>query len=143
MMERRYSELITIPTFSERFEYLKLDGSVCDETFGGGRWLNQMFYQTPEWRSARRRAILRDMGCDLGCSERPILGRIYVHHMNPITKQDILDRSPNLFDLENLICCSDLVHKAITFGDPNILPKKYNERRPGDTYLWKPLTTEV
>lgn len=139
-MRRTYSELIKLPTFEERFEYLKLDGAVAEETFGGHRWLNQVFYQTPEWRIARTKAIARDFGNELAMEGWPISGTVYVHHMNPITKDDILARSPSLFDLENLICCSDLVHKAITFGDANLLPKKYEERKPGDTCPWKTLT---
>lgn len=136
MTKRSYSELIRLPTFRERFEYLKLDGSVTEETFGGHRWLNQVFYQTPEWRTARRNVIARDLGNDLGCEGWPIYGKVYVHHMNPITKEDILNRSPDLFDPENLICCSDMVHKAITFGDENLLPKEAVERTPGDTCPW-------
>ena len=134
---RTYSELIKIPTFNERYEYLKLDGKVTEETFGSRRYLNQMFYQTPEWRSARRKAIARDLGNDLGCEGWPIFGKIYVHHMNPITIDDILKRSDLLFDLENLICCSDKTHNAITYGDWNILPKELVERKSGDTCPWK------
>lgn len=139
-MMRTYSELIKLPTFDERFEYLKLDGAVAQETFGGHRWLNQILYQTPEWKIARRKAIVRDLGNDLAMEGWPISGRIYVHHMNPITKDDILARSPMLFDPENLICCSDLVHKAITYGDANLLPKLYEERKAGDTCPWKTFT---
>lgn len=136
---RTYTELIMFPTFRERFEYLKLDGAVAQETFGGARWLNQILYQTPEWKAARRKAIVRDMGNDLGCEGWPILGRVYVHHMNPITKEDILKRSEALFDPENLICCSDMTHKAITYGDFNLLPKEFEERKAGDTCPWKKL----
>lgn len=136
-MRRTYSELILLPTFNERYEYLKLDGKYLEPTFGGHRYLNQMFYQTPEWRTARRKAIVRDMGNDLGCEGWPIYGKIYVHHMNPITAKDILERSDALFDPENLICCSDATHTAITYGDWNVLPKEYKERKPGDTCPWK------
>lgn len=139
-MMRTYTELIKLPTFEERFNYLKLDGVVAQETFGGHRWLNQIFYQTPEWRTARRKAIVRDFGNDLACEGWPIYGKVYVHHMNPITKDDILSRSPLLFDPENLICCSDMVHKAITYGDANLLPRAYEERKAGDTCPWKTLT---
>ena len=137
---KTYSELIKLSTFKERFEYLKLDGAVAQETFGGHRWLNQVFYQTPEWKTARRKAIARDFGNDLACEGWPISGKVYVHHIEPITKDDILERSPKLFDLENLICCSDMVHKAITFGDANLLPKEHEDRKPGDTCPWKSLT---
>lgn len=136
-MMKTYSELIKLPSFEERFDYLKLNGAVAQETFGGHRWLNQIFYQTPEWKAARRRVLIRDNGCDLGCEDWPIYGKVYVHHMNPITKDDILARSPMLFDPENLICCSDTTHKAITLGDLNLLPKRYEERQPGDTCPWK------
>lgn len=136
-MMRTYSELIKLSSFEERFDYLKLNGAVAQETFGGHRWLNQIFYQTPEWKAARRRVLIRDNGCDLGCEDWPIFGKVYVHHMNPITKDDILARSPMLFDPENLICCSDTTHKAITLGDLNLLPKRYEERAPGDTCPWK------
>lgn len=136
-MMRTYSELIKIPTFNERYEYLKLSGVINEETFGDKRYLNQIFYQTPEWRTARRKAIARDLGNDLACEGWPIHGKIYIHHMNPITIEDILNRSPKLLDPENLICCSDMTHNAITYGDWNQLPKEYQERRPGDTCPWK------
>ena len=141
MKTRSYSELIKLPTFKERFEYLKLDGKVCDPTFGGARWLNQMFYtKAPEWKTVRRDIIVRDLGNDLGCEGWPIMGRIYVHHINPITREDILERSPALFDPDNLISCSFDVHQAITFGDSNLLPTEFTERTPGDTCPWKRLT---
>lgn len=136
-MTRTYTELILLPTFKERFEYLKLDGAVAKETFGSSRWLNQVFYQSMEWKIARRKAIVRDMGNDLACEGWPIFGRVYVHHMNPITAEDILKRLPALFDPENLICCSDMTHKAITYGDFNLLPKEFEERKAGDTCPWK------
>lgn len=136
-MVRTYSELIRLPTFNDRYEYLKLDGKVAVETFGSRRYLNQIFYQTPEWRTARRKAIVRDLGNDLACEGWPIYGKIYVHHMNPITVDDILKRSDLLFDPENLICCSDSTHNAITYGDWNVLPKEYKERTPGDTCPWR------
>lgn len=137
MMTRRYSDLILLPTFRERFEYLKLNGAVAQETFGSRRQLNQIFYQSPEWKTARRKAIVRDMGNDLGMEGWPIMGKIYVHHLNPITVEDILERAEVLFDPENLICCSDQTHKAITYGDRNLLPKEFTERKPGDTCPWK------
>lgn len=137
MKTRTYSELILLPTFIERYEYLKLNGAVAHETFGDRRWMNQIFYQTPEWREARRRAVVRDNGNDLGVEGWPIRGKIYVHHMEPITVEDILSRAPKLFDPENLICCSDMTHNAITYGDWNLLPKEFTERKPGDTCPWK------
>lgn len=135
---RTYTELQKLKTFEERFEYLKLDGVVGDRTFGGSRWVNQIFYQQiPEWKEARRKAIVRDLGCELGLADYPIRGRIIVHHMNPITKQDILERSELVLDPEYLICVSQLTHDAIHYGDAELLPKKYEERRPGDTCPWK------
>lgn len=139
-MRRSYSELVKLKTFRERFEYLKLDGKVCDPTFGGARWVNQLFYnKISEWKEARRRVIVRDLGNDLGCEGWPIMGRIYVHHMNPITREDILKRSPDLLDPENLICCSFDVHQAITFGSEDLLPQEFTERTQGDTCPWKRL----
>ena len=140
MKTRTYSELILLPTFNERYEYLKLNGAVAHETFGDRRWMNQIFYQTPEWREARRRVVVRDNGNDLGVEGWPIRGKIYVHHMEPITVEDILSRAPKLFDSENLICCSDMTHNAITYGDWNLLPKEFTERKPGDTCPWKSFT---
>lgn len=136
-MTRTYSELIRLPTFQERFDYLKLNGAVAEQTFGSRRMLNQIFYATPEWKEARRKAVVRDLGNDLGLDSWPIMGRVYVHHMNPITVKDIIERSPLLLDPENLICCSDMTHKAITYGDLNLLPKAFKERTPNDTCPWR------
>ena len=132
-----YSNLIRLPTFDERYNYLKLDGVVGLDTFGHDRFLNQRFYRSTEWKRIRDQVITRDMGCDLGIRDREINDRIYVHHMNPITVDDILKRSDLLFDPENLICCSDSTHNAITYGDWNVLPKEYKERTPGDTCPWR------
>ena len=132
-----YSELITLPTFEERYRYLKLSGVVGEETFGSHRYLNQAYYKSPEWKQARNNAIIRDNGCDLAMEGFEIRDRIYIHHLNPITMEDILDRSPALFDLDNLICTSFDTHKAIHFGDESMLPINYfHERTPGDTILW-------
>lgn len=132
-----YSELITLPTFKERYLYLKLSGIVAEETFGAHRYLNQAYYRSAEWRKARNDAIIRDNGCDLAMEEFEIRDRIYIHHINPITEKDILDRSPALFDLDNLICVSFNTHQAIHFGDESMLPINYFfERTPGDTKLW-------
>ena len=137
-MMRTYTELQKLKTFEERFEYLKLNGIIGDRTFGGSRWVNQIFYQQiPEWKEARRKVIVRDLGCELGLADYPIQGRIIVHHMNPITKEDITDRSEFVLDPEYLICVSQLTHDAIHYGDADLLPKKYEERRPGDTCPWK------
>lgn len=135
---RTYTELQKLKTFEERFEYLKLNGIIGDRTFGGSRWVNQIFYQQiPEWKEARRKVIVRDLGCELGLADYPIQGRIIVHHMNPISKEDISERSEIVLDPEYLICVSQLTHDAIHYGDADLLPKKYEERKPGDTCPWK------
>lgn len=133
---RTYSELIKFETFEERFEYLKLSGEVGLATFGHDRYLNQTFYRSPEWRSFRREIIIRDNGCDLGLEGYDIFGKIYIHHMNPISVEDILDRKSNLMDPNQVICVSGLTHNAIHYSDESILPIRPVERRPGDTKLW-------
>lgn len=135
-MIRTYSELSKLKTFDERFEYLKLDGKVAQSTFGFERYLNQLFYTSGPWREARDKVIIRDNGCDLGLDGYEIFGRIYVHHVNPITAEDIRLRRPWILDPEFLICVSWDTHQAITFGDKNLLTKIAIERRPGDTKLW-------
>lgn len=139
MSIKTYSELILLPTFEERFEYLKLNGVVGEAIFGFDRWLNQMFYKTKEWRAARRQVIIRDHGFDLGVEtmEHEIRGHIIVHHMNPITKEDIINRSDILLNPEYLISVSDNTHRAITLGDINLLDKPLIERYPNDTCPWK------
>lgn len=138
-MIRTYTELSKIKTFEERFEYLKLDGKVGFETFGYDRYLNQTFYRDPEWLEARDRTIVRDMGCDLGCPDREIPDgvKILVHHMNPITKEQILSRDPILFDEEYLITTIKLTHDAIHYSDDSILMRAPVERKPNDTCPWK------
>lgn len=136
-MIRSYSEMLQYPSFMERFRYLMLNGQVGDMTFGGRRCLNQAFYSSPEWKRTRRRVIIRDNGCDLGVEGYEIYGPIYVHHLNPITTDDIEERSPKLFDMNNLICVSYLTHEAITYGSEDILPKDPIVRKPNDTCPWK------
>lgn len=132
-----YSELITLPTFEERYRYLRKSGIVGEETFGSHRYLNQTLYTSPEWRSVRNHVIIRDNGCDLAMEGYEIRDRVYIHHINPITEEDILDRRPALFDMENLICVSFNTHQAIHYGDESLLPIiSFNERTPGDTKLW-------
>lgn len=132
-----YSELITLPTFEERYRYLRKSGIVGEETFGSHRYLNQILYTSPEWRSVRNHVIIRDNGCDLGMEGYEIRDRVYIHHINPITEDDILNRTPALFDMENLICVSFNTHQAIHYGDESLLPIiSFNERTPGDTKLW-------
>lgn len=134
---RTYSELITIPTFKERFLYLKLDGKVCEETFGYDRYLNQIFYKSPEWKRVRREIIVRDLGCDLGIEDRPLDSVIYVHHMNPIELKDISSRNLDILNPEFLICCSYNTHQAIHYGDEYLLFADPVERKPFDTCPWR------
>lgn len=136
-MIRTYSELIAIPTFEERYAYLRLFGSVGSETFGFDRYLNQMFYKDREWRRIRDLVILRDNGCDLGIDDREIFGQVLVHHMNPITIDDILNRSDYLFNPDYLICTSKLTHNAIHYGTEKDLKPLIVERRHNDTCPWK------
>lgn len=134
---RRYSELITLPTFKERYEYLRLGGQVGVETFGFDRYLNQVFYKSKEWRSIRDYVITRDNGCDLGIEGREIPGRILIHHMNPITVEDILERSEFLLDPEYLISTIKITHDAIHYGDDSLLLTEPIERTKNDTCPWR------
>lgn len=136
-MIRTYADLIKLPTFEERFEYLKLNGRVAKETFGFDRWLNQVFYRSPQWKKLRDQVIIRDNGCDLGIAGRDIPDKIYVHHLNPLLPDDITNKSEFLLNPEYLICTSHMTHEAIHYGDANLLMKDYVERTPGDTTLWK------
>lgn len=137
MSIRTYSELITIPTFEERFKYLQLKGSVGKDTFGYDRYLNQLFYQTIEWKRLRRDLIIRDCGCDLGVEGYEIHGRIIIHHMNPITKEDLLDRTDYLMNPEYLICTTHSTHNAIHYGDESLLVTAPIVRSKNDTCPWK------
>lgn len=136
-MLRTYSELITIPTFMERFKYLKLNGRVGEETFGFDRYLNQTFYRSYEWRRLRDEIIVRDCGCDLAMEDREIFDKILIHHMNPIQASDILQHSDLLLNPEYLICTSKLTHDAIHYGDEQILYQEPVTRTQGDTCPWK------
>ena len=136
-MIRTYSELITFPTFEERYRYLRLEGKVGEDTFGFDRWLNQSFYKDPEWRAIRDKIIIRDNGRDLGIPGREIYSRIIVHHMNPITKDDILSRSAFLLNPEYLICTVKNTHDAIHYGDEGLLIKAPIERTKNDTCPWR------
>ena len=137
MNVRTYSELILLPTFEERYQYLRLAGKVGQETFGFDRYLNQIFYKDPEWRAVRDHVIIRDNGCDLAMPDREIHSKILVHHMNPITKDDILKRSKFLLDPEYLICTIKNTHDAIHYGDENLLFKDPIERSKNDTCPWR------
>lgn len=134
---RTYSELITFPTFKERFNYLKLDGLVGESTFGFDRYLNQMFYRSQHWKEIRDFVIIRDNGCDLGVEGYEIHSRIVIHHMNPITIEDIRKESEFLLDPEFLICTIHNTHNAIHYGDENLLIKAPIERSKNDTCPWK------
>lgn len=134
---RTYSELKQLKTFEERYEYLKLDGQVGADTFGFDRYLNQVFYKSPEWRSVRNEVIVRDNGCDLGIEGREIHTKILVHHMNPISKKDILERSDILLNPEYLITTVKRTHDAIHYGDADTLIKDPIERSANDTCPWR------
>lgn len=134
---KRYSEMIQISTFEERFEYLKLNGSVGVSTFGFDRYFNQRFYRSKEWKDIRDYIIIRDGCCDLGISDHLISGRVLIHHMNPISIEDIEDSSKYLLDPEYLVCVSHITHNAIHFGDKDLLIKDYVERRLNDTCPWR------
>ena len=137
MSTKRYSELVTLPTFEKRFEYLKLNGQVGDFTFNGHRYLNQKFYQCNEWKTVRRRVIIRDAGCDLACEGYEITGKMLIHHINPITIEDVLERRYCVFDLENLVLASFDTHNAIHYGDSNLLSKELVVRTKNDTCPWR------
>lgn len=134
---KTYSELITLPTFEKRFEYLRLDGSVGEQTFGFDRYINQVFYQSYEWKKVRDFVIIRDNGCDLGVDDYEIRGKILIHHMNPITVRDIETCSDFLLNPEYLISTTHLTHNAIHYGDERLLPKGPIERKKYDTCPWR------
>lgn len=136
-MIRTYSELVSLPTFKERYEYLRLNGSVGLDTFGFDRYLKQEFYRSKEWKSIRDQVIIRDNGCDLGVDGYEIYGRIVIHHMNPILQTDILDRTQLLLDPDYLICTTHATHNAIHYGDEGLLPREPVERTRNDTCPWK------
>ena len=134
---KTYSELIKIKDFKERFLYLKLGGMIGEETFGMERYLNQMFYRTPEWKRFRNEIIIRDDGHDLAHEDYEIQGRIIIHHLNPITPDDILKRRSLLLDPDNVVCVSHNTHEAIHYGDVSLLPEDYIPRRKDDTIPWR------
>jgi hypothetical protein len=133
---RRYSELRDLTSIYDRYDYLKLTGVVGKATFGFDRYLNQVFYRSPEWKRIRNIVIVRDNGCDLGIEGFEIHDRILVHHMNPINVRDISQRNRDVLNPEFLICTSLMTHQAIHYGDESLLPQVPIERRPGDTRLW-------
>ena len=137
MSIKTYSELITIPTFEERFEYLQLKGSVGKDTFGYDRHLNQVLYRSPEWKRLRNQIIIRDCGCDLACEGYDIHSKVLIHHLNPITVEDVLARSRKVFDPNNLVCVSHNTHNAIHYGDVDLLATGPIIRTKNDTCPWR------
>lgn len=137
LMIRTYSELRKLNTFKERYDYLRLYGRVGKETFGFDRYLNQIIYKLPEWKSVRDKVMVRDCGCDLGMEGYEIGEKILVHHMNPITMDDIINHSQDIFNPEYLICVSHQTHNAIHYGDESQLILDPIERSPNDTCPWK------
>ena len=137
MSIRTYSELITIPTFEERFEYLQLKGSVGKDTFGHDRYLNQVLYRSPEWKRLRNQIIIRDDGCDLAYDGYDIYDKVLIHHLNPITVEDVLARSRKVFDPDNLVCVSHSTHNAIHYGNVDLLVTGPIIRTKNDTCPWR------
>jgi hypothetical protein len=136
-LSRSYSELIRFQTFEERFQYLKLGGLVGKATFGHDRYLNQLLYHSNEWRRFRKEIIIRDNGGDMALEDYQIVVGIIVHHIVPLTIEDIENRSYRIFDPENVVCVSHKTHEAIHYGDERLLPRLLVERRPNDTCPWK------
>lgn len=134
---KTYSELMKIQTFLGRYDYLKLCGRVGEATFGSRRYLNQMIYQTDRWLLIRDKIIVRDNGCDLGIPDREIMARITIHHIDPISIEDVLSDNPKVWSTENLITSSEMTHKAIHYGNENLLMKEPIIRREYDTCPWK------
>lgn len=137
MSRKTYTELIKLDSFEERYRYLKLAGVVAEETFGHRRHINQKFYKSPEWLRFRDEILLRDNGCDLAFEDSPIFGPILVHHLNPITYDDIVSYNRAVFDPDNVVCVSRDTHLAIHYGDEAMFPSPYIERRENDTVPWK------
>lgn len=134
---RTYSELINIPTFEERLQYLRLYGNVGEDTFGFDRYLNQIFYSSPEWKKVRQYVITRDMGCDLGIDGYEISGKILIHHMNPLSKEDILNKTEFLLNPEYLICTSYDTHQFIHYGNRELVNRDPIIRTKNDTCPWR------
>lgn len=135
---KSYTELSNLHSIEERFEYLKCPGVVGEDTFGGHRYLNQRFYTSPEWKQFRNQIIIRDSGCDMGVPGQEINGKIIIHHINPITIEDIVNRNPRVLDPENAVCVSELTHKLIHYGEVDNYKRatQYTLRTPNDTCPW-------
>ena len=134
---KTYNECIKFKTFDERFAYLQLHGLVGEETFGYSRYLNQILYRSPEWKSLRQQIVMRDNGCDLAMDGYEVCGKILIHHINPISLQDIEERNPKVFDMNNLITVSFMTHQAIHYGSKDLLLLDPVERRPNDQCPWR------
>lgn len=134
--KRSYTELIRIDSLEGRYDYLRVHAKIGVDTFGFDRWINQAFYRSAQWRSIRSRVIDRDRGCDMGVAGNEIFDRVVIHHMNPMTVDDLVEGDPSMLDPEYLITVSNNSHNAIHFGDRELLPKPFVPRRPGDTQLW-------
>lgn len=137
MNRKTYGELISYKTFDERYEYLRIKGEVGSPTFGFDRYLNQLLYKSRRWKTTRNLVIVRDYGCDLAVRGYEIGGQITIHHMNPITADDIENGSDDVFDLDGLVCVTPTTHLAIHYGDKSLLVTAPIVRRPGDTTLWR------
>ena len=137
MLTKNYSELVTLPTFADRLDYLTLSSKVGAQTFGDDRYLNQILYHDPEWKRIRKYVISRDNGCDLAHEDFPIFDRVYIHHINPITPDDILNRSSKVFDMENLVCVSFNTHQLIHYGLQSDDMKTPTARTENDTIPWR------
>lgn len=137
MMKRTYSELVRLPTFTERLRYLLLDGTVAAPTFGANRYLNQKLYRSPDWQRVRRLVIIRDGGNDLGVEGYSIEGAILIHHINPITEEMILNADPEIFNLDNLILTTRNTHNIIHYGDAGLIKEDWKPRTPNDTIPWR------
>jgi hypothetical protein len=136
-MKRTYSELVRLPTFTERLRYLLLDGTVAAPTFGANRYLNQKLYRSPDWQRVRRLVIIRDGGNDLGVEGYSIEGAILIHHINPITEEMILNADPEIFNLDNLILTTRNTHNIIHYGDAGLIKEDWKPRTPNDTIPWR------
>lgn len=136
-MIRTYSELVSLPSYLDRYKYLKIGSKVGVATFGFNRYLNQLFYQSSAWKRVRDQVIIRDDGCDLAHADYPIAGRIYIHHLNPIQIDDLEDFNPDVLDPNNLVCVSFDTHQAIHYGDESLLQKDPIERFENDQIPWR------
>jgi len=136
MKTRSFKELQKIKSFYDRYEYLRIKSIVGERTFGFDRQVNQILYSSKRWKRIRDQVIIRDDGCDLGCPGFEIQGRILIHHMNPITLEEVEDDDPAIYDLNFLICTSNNTHLAIHYGDRSLLPSIPIIRTPGDTTPW-------